>query len=316
MSERIQKILARAGHGSRRQIEAWIQEGKITVNGETAKLGISISEEDNVQLNGRDIEFHISSTCRVMAYHKPEGELCTRSDPEGRTTVFDKIPPPETGRWILVGRLDINTSGLLLLTTDGELANRLMHPSSQIEREYAVRVLGEVDLLVLKQLKSGVMLEDGMASFSRIVDVGGRGANRWYNVILKEGKNHEVRRLWASQGLTVSRLKRIRFGPIVLSGGLRVGRWRELEIPEIQPLLKQAGLPEMEEPKLDLNHNRDQSRQNKRAKPTKNTKYKTRENTREKSKYTNSASSVGEDKNNRSQKSKYKKSSSRNRFSG
>jgi len=310
MSERIQKVLARTGHGSRRQIETWIKEGRITVNGEIAQLGASISEEDAVQLNGRDIEFNVSNECRVMAYHKPEGELCTRSDPEGRTTVFDKIPAPESGRWILVGRLDINTSGLLLLTTDGELANRLMHPSSQVEREYAVRVLGEVDLLILKQLKTGVMLEDGMASFSRIVDVGGRGANRWYNVILKEGRNHEVRRLWASQGLTVSRLKRIRFGPVVLSGGLRVGRWRELEIPEIQPLRKQVGLPEMLEPKPSLQNSRDKSRKNNREKPEKNTKSETRENTRGKSRYASS------DRNNSSkQNSKYKKSSTRNRFS-
>jgi len=173
---------------------------------------------------------------QVLCYHKPVGEVCTRQDPEGRTTVFKRLPPPEQGRWISIGRLDLNTAGLLLLTTDGDLAHRLMHPSYTIEREYAVRILGAVNDEMLKRLRDGVLLDDGKASFKRIVEAGGRGANHWYHVMLSEGRKHEVRRLWESQGVVVSRLIRIRFGPILLPPGLRRGHFVELDVKDQQAL--------------------------------------------------------------------------------
>jgi 23S rRNA pseudouridine2605 synthase len=178
----------------------------------------------------------------VLLYHKPVGEICTRHDPEGRANVFANLPKLKTARWIAVGRLDINTSGLLLFTTDGVLANKLMHPSAEIEREYAVRVLGEVTDDMLKAMKSGVELEDGMAHFDSIVDAGGTGANRWYHVMLREGRKREVRRLWESQGVRVSRLQRIRFGDLTLSRSLRPGKWRDLEAEELKNLYESVGL--------------------------------------------------------------------------
>jgi len=240
--ERIQKVLARAGHGSRRQIETWIKDGRVSINGKPAVLGDSLNAEDRVCLDNKSLRFELDIPPRVIAYHKPAGELCSRSDPEGRSTVFDNLPRLKQGRWVQVGRLDFNTSGLLLLTTDGDLANRLMHPSAEVEREYAVRVLGEVEQEMLNNLRKGVMLEDGMASFLRIKDAGGSGANHWYHVILKEGRKHEVKRLWASQGLTVSRLKRIRYGPVILTARLAQQRWRDLEDVEVAALMQQAGL--------------------------------------------------------------------------
>lgn len=244
MRERVQKILARAGLGSRRHIEEWIRSGRIVINGEVAKLGDSVAEDDIVLIDGKRVYLSGTSSprLRVIAYHKPEGKVCTRSDPERRPTVFEDLPPLKNGRWILIGRLDINSSGLILLTTDGELANRLMHPSRGIEREYAVRVLGEVTREMLARLKGGVTLEDGEASFDSIRDAGGTGANRWYHVVLREGRNREVRRLWESQGVKVSRLARIRFGPIVLSRELRTGRWADLTDEELQLLLRLAGM--------------------------------------------------------------------------
>lgn len=240
--QRIQKVLAAAGHGSRRQIETWIKEKRLTVNGQVAQLGDSLSHDDRVHLDKKPLYFELNVNPRVIAYHKPAGELCTRSDPEGRATIFDHLPRLKQGRWVQVGRLDFNTSGLLLLTTDGELANRLMHPSSEVEREYAVRILGKVEPEMLTLLRQGVMLDDGMASFSRIKDAGGTGANHWYHVILKEGRKHEVKRLWATQGLTVSRLKRIRYGSVVLTARLAQQRWRELDDAEVADLLQQANL--------------------------------------------------------------------------
>jgi len=240
--ERIQKVLARAGHGSRRQIEGWIEAGRITVNGSVARLGDNLGEKDRVCLDDKPLHFDINVPPRVIAYHKPVGELCSRHDPEGRATIFEHLPKLRKGRWVQVGRLDFNTSGLLLLTTDGELANRLMHPAAGIEREYAVRVLGDVDPEMLDRLRSGVELDDGIAAFARIMDAGGSGANHWYHVILKEGRKHEVRRLWASQGVTVSRLKRIRYGPVVLTARLAQRRWRELDDQELTALLAQAGI--------------------------------------------------------------------------
>lgn len=240
-AERIQKLLAQAGHGSRRQVERWITEGRIRVNGKVAQLGDKITWEDSIVLDERvlPIKNQADYRKRVIAYHKPMGELVTRKDPEGRAVIFDKLPPMKTSRWISVGRLDLNTSGLMLLTNDGELANRLMHPSSEIEREYAVRILGVVDSGMLEKLRTGVTLEDGPAHFNTVVDAGGLGANHWYHVTLAEGRNREVRRLWESQGLTVSRLHRVRYGPVVLERSLKVGRWGELP-PRVMKLLYQA----------------------------------------------------------------------------
>jgi len=239
MSEKIQKVLARAGLGSRRQIESWIQQGRIIVNGHVAKLGIRITEKATVLLDGQriDLQQQQDQVQRLIAYHKPVGEICTRSDPEGRPTVFDQLPKLKKGRWISVGRLDFNTSGLMLFTNDGELANRLMHPSSDLAREYAVRVLGNVTPEILKRLVSGVTLDDGQARFEEIVDSGGRGANHWYHVAVMAGRNRLVRRLWESQNLQVSRLKRVRFGPVFLESSLRQGEWTELN-PKIFSYLK------------------------------------------------------------------------------
>jgi 23S rRNA pseudouridine2605 synthase len=238
MSEKIQKVLANAGLASRREIEKWIVENRISVNGVTAKLGDRINTNDRVRVDGREINLakSASSKTRVLLYHKPEGEICTRSDPEGRPTVFDHLPLLRNGRWVSIGRLDFNTSGILLLTNDGELANHLMHPSSEIEREYAVRVKGQVTPAVLKQLKKGVALEDGPAHFEEIKDVGGEGTNHWYHVIVKEGRNRVVRRLWESQDIAVSRLIRIRFGNLTLPRLLRRGKWAELSLDEIQQI--------------------------------------------------------------------------------
>ena len=243
-SIRLHKALADAGLGSRRQIEEWIAAGRVTVNGTVAETGASIEGSENVCVDGRPV--YLSSAprrTRVLAYYKPDGELITRDDPEGRPTVFEHLPPLRDGRWIAVGRLDLNTQGLLLLTSDGELANRLMHPSNGIERQYAVRVLGTVDADILQRLRDGVLLEDGVARFDDIVDAGGSGANHWYQVILREGRNREVRRLWESQGVTVSRLMRVRYGPIELPRGLRAGRWAELDARQINDLRFAVGLP-------------------------------------------------------------------------
>ncbi len=229
--ERLQKVLARAGYGSRRQIETLIEQGRIQVNKRPAKLGDRVGPNDLIKINGKLVPKSRlrGKQARLIAYHKPIGEICTRHDPEGRPTVFEHLPRLRGGRWIAIGRLDVNTSGLLLFTTDGELANRLMHPSQQIEREYAVRVLGEVSEETLAALRQGVLLEDGPAHFDSIADAGGQGANHWYHVTLREGRNREVRRLWESQGITVSRLIRIRFGPVTLPRWLRPGKWQELD---------------------------------------------------------------------------------------
>lgn len=245
--ERLQKVMARAGLGSRRQVEDWIRAGRVQVNGQPAELGQKVGEGDSLTIDGKPVSVRASTAARdrprVLVYHKPVGEVTTRSDPEGRPTVFDQIPELKTGRWITIGRLDLNTSGLLLFTTHGDLAHRLMHPSSEIEREYAVRVLGDVSPQMLKALTVGVDLEDGKAHFDSIVDAGGSGANHWYHVVLREGRNREVRRLWESQGLKISRLQRVRYGPIELPRRVSPGKWEELDAQGIALLFAAASLP-------------------------------------------------------------------------
>lgn len=242
--ERLQKVLARLGLASRREIETWISAGRITINGKVAALGDQVGATDRVRVDDKPVSLAARRAVRsrVLMYHKPEGEVCTRSDPEGRPTVFARLPALPVGRWLAVGRLDINTSGLLLLTTDGELANRLMHPSSELEREYAVRVLGKVDPEILERLKTGVTLDDGPAHFNAINDGGGAGVNHWFHVVLTEGRNREVRRLWESQGCKVTRLMRVRFGPVSLPKGLSRGQCRELTAPEVESLLALVGI--------------------------------------------------------------------------
>lgn len=238
MGERIQKILANAGHGSRRQIEKLIQQGRITVNGKQAELGQQLGDRDRVAIDSKQIRLHpqLQQKTKVIAYYKPAGEVCTRSDEKGRTNVFDKLPSIRNGRWINIGRLDINTTGLLLFTNDGELANKLMHPSNEVEREYAVRVLGKASPEQLQAMRNGVELEDGNAKFTDIVDSGGEGANHWYHVVIMEGRNREVRRLWESQGLQVSRLIRTRYGSYILPRRKRPGQNWRLEDEDIKAL--------------------------------------------------------------------------------
>ena len=250
MAERLQKFLARMGLGSRRQIEDWIRQGRITINGAVAQLGHQVNGAEKIQIDGRLIQVRpFGQRRRVLAYYKPVGEMTSRHDPEGRPTVFEHLPSLRDSRWIAVGRLDLNTQGLLLLTNDGELANRLMHPSSQIEREYAVRVLGEVPPAMLKRLRDGVTLVVGVARFDEIREAGGEGANHWYHVILREGRHREVRRLWESQGVTVSRLTRVRYGPVTLRRGLHPGHWDELDEAQIAELLRAVGCAPQPEPK-------------------------------------------------------------------
>jgi 23S rRNA pseudouridine2605 synthase len=238
--ERIQKVLARAGVGSRREIEVWIRDGRIIVNGRLARLGDRVTLRDKVSLDGKILIYSntISSRIRMLAYHKPAGEICTRKDKQGRTTVFSALPGIRNGKWINIGRLDINTSGLLLFTNNGDLANRLMHPSFEIEREYAVRVFGEVSKNALKKMTTGIDLENGMAKFNSIHDGGGKGSNHWYNIVITEGRNREVRRIWESQGITVSRLIRVRYGHMRLSRKLRPGHYEELDKISVNKFLQ------------------------------------------------------------------------------
>ncbi|WP_316674288.1 23S rRNA pseudouridine(2605) synthase RluB [uncultured Tolumonas sp.] len=252
MSEKLQKVLARAGVGSRREMETVISEGRVSVNGKIATLGDRVDASAAIRVDGHQITVPSVTDviCRVLAYHKPEGEVCTRHDPEGRPTVFDRLPRIKDSRWVAVGRLDVNTSGLLLFTTDGELANRLMHPSHEVEREYAVRVFGEVTEGMLQKLRHGVQLEDGPAKFDKITAGGGEGLNQWYNVTLCEGRNREVRRLWESLEVQVSRLMRIRYGDIKLDKTLPRGGWAELELPQVNYLRKMVGLPPEERSKV------------------------------------------------------------------
>jgi len=238
--EKLQKVIARAGMASRREAEKWIEQKRVSVNGKTADLGVRVSSLDKIRVDGillseKAVE---KPEIKILMYHKPEGEVCTRKDPEGRKTVFDNLPRIQNGRWVQVGRLDTNTSGLLLFSNDGELANKLMHPSSEIIREYAVRVRGQVTDDILDTLRTGVQLEDGLAKFDKIRDAGGEGANHWYQVTIAEGRNREVRRLWESQEIQVSRLIRVKYGICELDRSVPRGRWRLLSEEESKDLLK------------------------------------------------------------------------------
>jgi 23S rRNA pseudouridine2605 synthase len=260
MSEKLQKVLARAGHGSRREIETIIEAGRVSVDGKIAKLGdrVEVQPGLKIRIDGHliSVKESVEQICRVLAYYKPEGELCTRNDPEGRPTVFDRLPKLRGARWIAVGRLDVNTCGLLLFTTDGELANRLMHPSREVEREYAVRVFGQVDDNKLRELARGVQLEDGPAAFKTIKFSGGEGINQWYNVTLTEGRNREVRRLWEAVGVQVSRLIRVRYGDIPLPKGLPRGGYTELDLAQTNYLRELVELKPETESKVAVEKDR------------------------------------------------------------
>jgi 23S rRNA pseudouridine2605 synthase len=238
MSERLQKLLAAAGHGSRRQIETWIRAGRLSVDGHVATLGERAEAAADIRLDGQRLELAAQAHVlrQVLLYHKPAGEMTTRADPQGRPTVFERLPIPRAGRWVVIGRLDVNTTGLLLFTTDGELAHRLMHPSSEIEREYLVRVRGQPSPAILERLRAGLTLEDGPAHFDAIEPLNrevpepasDEAAHAWFRVVLHEGRNREVRRLWQAVGFEVSKLSRMRYGAVRLPPDLRPGQWRLL----------------------------------------------------------------------------------------
>ena len=240
---KLHKVLADAGLGSRRDMEELIIAGRVSVNGEPAHIGQRILPTDQVRINGKLIQRKVSKRPpRVLVYHKPAGEIVSHSDPDGRPSVFDRLPTMKTGKWLAVGRLDFNTEGLLLFTTSGDLANRLMHPRYGIDREYAVRTLGELEEGMRQKLLAGIELEDGVAQFTRVADGGGEGINKWYRVTIGEGRNREVRRMFEAVGLTVSRLIRTRYGVLTLPRGLKRGRWEEMEENAVRDLMGMAGL--------------------------------------------------------------------------
>ncbi|MGK0440660.1 MAG: 23S rRNA pseudouridine2605 synthase [Pseudohongiellaceae bacterium] len=267
--EKLQKLLAQAGLGSRREMEKVISAGRVRVNDQVAKLGDRVSAKDKIFVDGQIVKIIESNKYagKVLIYNKPEGEICSRSDPEGRRTVFERLPKLANGRWISVGRLDFNTSGLLLFTTDGTLANKLMHPSSVIEREYMCRILGHVDEPMLKRLNDGVLLEDGVARFTDIVDSGSEGANRWFYVVVMEGRNREVRRLWESQEVQVNRLKRVRYGDIFLPSKLKQGQWAEMASKEVDEIYKMADLDILLPAPMDPKERQMMERQERKNKP-------------------------------------------------
>lgn len=242
--QRIQKLLANAGLASRREVESWIEAGRIQINGRRAGLGDQAGEGDHLTLDDKPITLDAGMLPerRVLIYHKPTGEMTTRKDPRGRPTIFDQLPSLKRGRWVAVGRLDFNTSGLMVLTTDGQLAARLMHPSTQVLREYAVRIWGELPAEAVERLLKGVRLDDGMARFESLVEGGASGSNQWVHVVLREGRYREVRRLFEAVGVTVSRLMRVRYGPLSLPPDLPRGKWRELKAGEVRGLMDAAGL--------------------------------------------------------------------------
>jgi 23S rRNA pseudouridine2605 synthase len=242
---KLHKVLAEAGLGSRRDMEELIIAGRVSVNGEPAHIGQRILPTDAVRINGKLLQRRVNATNkppRVLVYHKPAGEIVSADDPEGRPSVFDRLPNMKNGKWLAVGRLDFNTEGLLLFTNSGDLANRLMHPRYNIDREYAVRTLGELEEGMRQKLLAGVELEDGLASFTKIADGGGEGVNRWYRVVIGEGRNREVRRMFEAVGLTVSRLIRTRYGAMTLPSGLKRGRWEELEENDVRNFMTAFGI--------------------------------------------------------------------------
>ncbi|GAB5414827.1 MAG: hypothetical protein Cons2KO_24300 [Congregibacter sp.] len=266
--EKLHKVLARSGLGSRREMERWITGGRISINGRVAQLGDRVKTGARIEVDGSPLAAADAQTTRCLLYHKPVGQVCSRKDPEGRRTVFEHLPKVKTGRWISIGRLDYNTSGLLLFTTDGELANKLMHPSANIEREYLVRVMGDVQDEHLQAMRDGVLLEDGVARFTDIQPGGGEGLNRWFYVVLMEGRNREVRRLWESQGFTVSRLKRVRYGDLLIPSKVKKGQYLELDNREVATLYRMADMPVKEASQLSPDARKRQNRQaGKRSRP-------------------------------------------------
>lgn len=252
--EKLQKVLARAGLGSRREMERVISLGKVAVNGKVARLGDRVSSDDKVEVDGKRVadSARTSQPLRVLLYNKPEGQICSRADSEGRPTVYEGLPSLKSGRWISVGRLDYNTSGLLLFTNNGELANALMHPSSNIDREYLVRIQGNVDDEMLERLKEGVLLDDGVAKFTDVVAGESEASNQWFYCVVMEGKNREVRRLWESQGVRVSRLKRVRYGSMFIPSHVRVGQWIELPHKDLVALCEMVDFPRPDKPKFSM----------------------------------------------------------------
>ncbi|MFL0802193.1 MAG: pseudouridine synthase [Agarilytica sp.] len=273
--EKLQKVLARVGLGSRREMERAISAGKVEVNGVVANLGERVEDDDTIFFDGKRVGHSVreAQPLRVLLYNKPEGEICSRVDPEGRPTVYQKLPRLKSGRWISVGRLDFNTSGLLLFTNEGELANKLMHPSSNIDREYLVRIQGHVDEEMIERVKEGVLLDDGVAKFSDVVPGADEGSNSWFYCVVMEGKNREVRRLWESQEVRVSRLKRVRYGNIFIPSHVRVGQWVELSFREVVELCDTADYPRPPKPKFSaqLKKRRERHEQKLRSRAMKKT---------------------------------------------
>jgi len=268
--EKLQKIMANAGIASRRESERWIKEGRVSVNGKIAEIGDRANFESTIRVDGKPLKVTKPDEFKriMLAYHKPEGEISSRKDPEGRATIFDTLPKIRNSRWLSVGRLDYNTSGLIFFTNDGNLANKLMHPSMEIVRKYAVRVRGQVSDDMLAQLQNGIELDDGPAHFESIEDAGGERSNHWYHVTLKEGRNREVRRMWEALDIQVSRLHRIKYGNFELPRALKRGRWRELTPQELSEFESLVGLKPTKANKLVRNDSSKQ-RLNKRLKARK-----------------------------------------------